>query len=397
MPAKGLYPLTMGQLSMWRDLAVRPRHRLWESNMDPVWAVPPSATSDQVRRALVQLAARHESLRTVYRPADDPHQVRQVVLPEPAVWFGQAPVREAFDLARRPAWRAWVRTDGGVPRVHLVIHHIAADGVSLQILESEFRSLLRGDRLGPAPTPGALAERQRGDKLRARLAASADYVRRTVDTAPSTPLAVRGPLVRARADTGIPYAVARRTARELRVTLPNLLLTAYVQALANTTGGSRHLLWLLTDNRLDPTVRRLVTSLTQWVPLVVRCTPGGPLAAALTDVNVAALTAVQHGVYDPFAVPPLDFDRGAFFTYFPPPNTADAEESMLEPPRVEWLPPRGYSGASFYLIASVYPRVRLTLRVQRAGEGRPEVEHFLGTMTRLLRHAARAHAVVGSA
>jgi hypothetical protein len=64
---------------------------------------------------------------------------------------------------------------------------------------------------------------------------------------------------------------------------------------------------------------------------------------------------------------------------------------------VEWLPPRGYSGASFYLIASVYPQVRLTLRVQRAGEGRPEADHFLGTMTHLLRQATREHAVVESA
>jgi hypothetical protein len=395
---KGTYPLTMGQLSMWRDLRVRPRRRLWESNLDPVWAVPPGVTTDQVRRAFVELAVRHESLRTVYRPADDPHHVRQVVLPDPGVLFAEAPVREAFDLTERPPWRAWVRADGGAPRVHLVIHHIAADGVALQILESDFQSLLRGDRLAPAPTPGELAARQRSDRLRARLTAAAGYVTRTVGTAPPAVPVARGPLVRARAHTGIPYSVARWTARKLQVTLPNLLLSAYAQALAATTGTPRHLLWLLTGNRLDPAVRRLVSSLTQWVPLAVECPPGTPVAVAAADVNVTALTAAQYGVYDPFAVPPLDFDRGAFFTYLPPPLTAtteeSTEESTVEKAWVEWLPPRGYSGASFYLIASVFPSVRLTLRVQRGGYGRPEADHFLGTMTRLLRQAAREYTVV---
>lgn len=391
MPVEETYPLTMGQLSMWSDLQVCPPQQMWESNLEVVWPAPPGVTADQVRDAIVALAVRHESLRTVYRPAHDPHQVRQVVLRDPEVCWSELPEREPFHLVEQPAWRAWVSADGDVPRVHLVIHHIAADGAALAVLESDFYSLLAGEPLAPAPTPRALAESQRGDRLRARLRTAGDYVARIVEEAPPTTIAERGPLVKACAHTGIPYAAAQRAAQHVQVTLSNLVLTAYARALATTTGTDSHLLWLLSANRLSPPVRRLVSSMTQWVPLIATSTPGAVTAADAHDVNVAALTALQHGTYDPFGVPPLDFDRGAFYMFLPPPATTGPENpittatSTMEPPSVELIPPRGYSGASFYLVVDVYPQVRLTLRVMRVGYGQEQVVFFLETMTQLLR------------
>ncbi|MFG3422705.1 hypothetical protein ACIBTZ_18625 [Micromonospora sp. NPDC049460] len=388
MRGQGGHPLTMGQLSMWRALSVRPPEQLWESNQDVVWPVPAGTTEEQVRRALTALAVRHESLRTVYRPADEPDAVRQVVLRDPLVRFAEASVREPFDLAAQPAWRAWVRDsdDGGPPRVHLVIHHLAADGAAVRILESDLRALLRGDRLADAPAPREVAELQRADDFRARLTAAGEYRRRIVAAAPRVPVS-RGSLVRARAHTGIPYGAVRHAARRLQVTVPTLLLTVYAQALAATTGRTDQLLWQLAANRMDRAVRHLVSSMTQWVPMLAACDPDGPLRPMAREVNVAAVRAMQHGVYDPFAVAPMDFDHGSFFTFIPAPADADPAPSEVTPRRVEFLPPRAYSGASFYLIAWVHPCVQLTMRVMRSGYGRAEVERFLTTMTDLLLRA----------
>ncbi|MET8910941.1 condensation domain-containing protein [Micromonospora sp. NPDC004551] len=390
MRSHGSYPLTIGQLSMWRALSVRPAAQLWESNQDPAWSVPAGTTERQVRDALTALAARHESLRTVYRPAEDPGGVRQVVLRDPLVQLTEASVREPFDLAAQPAWRAWLRTpdDGGPPQVQLVIHHIAADGAAMRILESDFHTLLRGGRPDDAPAPREVAERQRADAFRARLAAAGEYRRRIVAAAPRPPVS-RGPLVRACAHTGIPYDAVRQAARHLQVTLPTVLLTVYAQALALTTGLTDQLLWQLAANRLDPTVRRLVSSMTQWVPMLASGDPDGPLRPMAREVNVAAVRAMQHGVYDPFAVTPMDFDHGSFFTFIPAPADTDPAPSEAAPGRIEFLPPRAYSGASFYLMARVHPYVQLTLRVMRSGYGRAEVERFLTTMTDLLQRAVK--------
>ncbi|MFG1869606.1 condensation domain-containing protein [Micromonospora arborensis] len=387
MHSPGGHPLTMGQLSIWRGLSVRPPEQMWESNQDLVWSTPAGTTEEQARQALTALAVRHESLRTVYRGADDPSVVRQVVLRDPLVRFTEASVRDPFDLAAQPAWRAWVRTpdEGGSPQVHVLIHHLAADGAAVRILESDFHLLLRGDRPADAPAPREVAERQRVDAFRAKLVAAGEYRRRIVAAAPKVAV-TPGPLVRACAHTDIAHGAVQDAARRLRVTLPTLLLTVYAQALAATTGQPDQLLWQLSSNRMDPTVRRLVSSMTQWVPMLAGGDPDGPLRPLARDINVAAVRALQHGVYDPYAVELADFDHGSFFTFIPAPADAvpDSAPGEPEPGRIEFLAPRAYSGPSFYVLARVYPRVQLIMRVMRSGYGRAEVERFLSTMTDLL-------------
>ncbi|TDC38757.1 hypothetical protein E1211_05950 [Micromonospora sp. 15K316] len=388
MRIQGAYPLTMGQLSMWNALAVRPPEQLWESNLEAVWPMSAAATEEQARHALAALAERHESLRTVYRPAQEPGNVRQVVLRDPVVECTAASAREPFDLTAQPAWRAWVHTpDDGPPQVHLLIHHIAADGAALRILESDFQALLRGEPLGDAPAPRELAERQRSAAFRERLTAAGEYRRQTLAAAPRR-TASRGPLLRALFHTGVPYGAARRAAQHLRVTLPNLLLAVYARALAVTTATPEQLLWQLAANRLDPSVRRLVSSMTQWVPMTAAGDPERPLGQSAQEVNLAAVRAMRHGVFDPFAVTPQDFDHGSYFTFIPAPDDADPGPTELLPERLEWLAPRAYSGASFYLVARAYPSVQLTLRVMRDGYGRADAERFLVTMSGLLRRAA---------
>ncbi|MCG5446098.1 condensation domain-containing protein [Micromonospora sp. NIE79] len=393
----------MGQLSLWQDAVRRPASQRWESNMNPIWAVPPGMGTDEVRWALAALAERHESLRTRYVRDGGSSDVRQVVAASaPAAYQGTVEqeqwsamaaeqLRLPFDLTEQAPWRAWaVQKNGLTCQVQLVIHHLAADGAALTVLQQDFQSLIESRQaMRPAPTPRGLAARQREPVYVARLAAAAEYREQTIAAAPQEAGIVRQGLLRACAHTGISFNLARQTAQKLEVTLPNLLLAAYSRALAGAAGADPPLLCLLSANRLEPSVRNLVSSMTQWVPVRGAGDPGRPFAAVAADVNINAIRALQHGIVDPAAVAPLDLDRGCFFTFVPPPpGTGAAAGGALGHSRIEWLPPRGRSGPSFYLIASVFPEVSLTLRVMRSGYEREDLERLLSSMTAILRQGA---------
>ncbi|WP_279635768.1 condensation domain-containing protein [Micromonospora inaquosa] len=400
--AENTYPLTMGQLSLWQDAVRRPASQRWESNMNPAWPVPSGIGTDKVRWALAALAERHESLRTRYGTAGDSSEVHQIVAESaPAAYQGTVEreqwsamaaeqLRLPFDLTEQPPWRAWaVQKDGLTCQVQLIIHHLAADGAALMVLQQDFQSLIASRAATrPAPTPRGLAARQREPAYAARLAAAAEYREQTIAAAPREAGIERQGLLRACAHTGISFGLARKTAQKLEVTLPNLLFAAYSHALAGMAGGDSPLLCLLSANRLEPSVRNLVSSMTQWVPVRSAEGAGRPFAAVAADANINAIRALQHGIVDPAAVAPLDLDRGCFFTFVSPPATDTAAGGGLGQSRIEWLPPRGRSGPSFYLIASVFPEVSLTLRVMRSGYDREGLESLLSSMTATLRQEA---------
>ncbi|WP_280329464.1 non-ribosomal peptide synthetase [Nocardia wallacei] len=129
-------------------------------------------------RALTEVVARHESLRTVY-PADD-QGPRQVVVaadaatPEPIVADVDdgAPLRAriaelaatGFDLAEQPPLRVGLFRVAGQP-VHvvvLVVHHISADGVSMAPLAADlmaaYAAQVRGSAAALPPLPVQYAD-----------------------------------------------------------------------------------------------------------------------------------------------------------------------------------------------------------------------------------------------
>jgi hypothetical protein len=176
------YPLTMGQLSLWQDAGRRPADQRWESNMNPVWAVPPGVSTEEVKWALAALAERHESLRTRYRTAGDSSSADQIVAASaPAAWQGTVEqeqwsamaaeqLRLPFDLTEQPPWRAWVVQEAGLPcQVQLVIHHLAADGAALTVLQHDFQSLIESPQaLRPAPVSSGAAPTSARTGLRSK-------------------------------------------------------------------------------------------------------------------------------------------------------------------------------------------------------------------------------------
>ncbi|MEU6745811.1 amino acid adenylation domain-containing protein [Spirillospora sp. NPDC046719] len=113
-----------------------------------------------LRRALADLAGRHQALRTSFAVEDG--EVRQIVAARGAV---PLEVSAASDLgaqlreaARRtfpdgvPPIRAELFT-GGRTHLILVAHHLLADGWSLRLLVADLSALYRAHRLGLAPPP----------------------------------------------------------------------------------------------------------------------------------------------------------------------------------------------------------------------------------------------------
>ncbi|HEY3502280.1 MAG TPA: amino acid adenylation domain-containing protein [Actinocatenispora sp.] len=118
----------------------------WHGHVDP----------DAVRGALADVAARHESLRTLFAaedgtpvrrvlPAARVRPVLDVVTGDPAAVVAAA-ARYRFDLAAEPPIRATLCTDRADPSAHallLVMHHIAVDGWSLPPLVRDLSAAYR--------------------------------------------------------------------------------------------------------------------------------------------------------------------------------------------------------------------------------------------------------------
>ncbi|MER6417110.1 condensation domain-containing protein, partial [Streptomyces humidus] len=124
-----------------------------------------------LRTALADVVARHEALRTVFveRAAAPCQRILDVADAVPgleilATTEEELPqaLREAaryeFDLAREIPLRAWLFATGpGEWALMLVLHHVVADGWSLQVLVSDLTAAYTDRRAGAAPSWQPLA------------------------------------------------------------------------------------------------------------------------------------------------------------------------------------------------------------------------------------------------
>ncbi|MFE0151464.1 amino acid adenylation domain-containing protein [Nonomuraea sp. NPDC059007] len=116
-----------------------------------------------LRRALADVVARHDILRTVIAAAgDEPCQRVEagwrgdlvvVDVAEPEVGERvRAAVARPYDLEKEPPWGVWLfRVDGGAPVLLFVLHHVLADQWSFQVLARDLHVAYRARRAGGAP------------------------------------------------------------------------------------------------------------------------------------------------------------------------------------------------------------------------------------------------------
>ncbi|MFI6904761.1 amino acid adenylation domain-containing protein [Nonomuraea sp. NPDC050394] len=116
-----------------------------------------------LRRALADVVARHDILRTVIASAgDEPYQrveagwrgdlvVEDLAQPQVEARV-RAAVARPYDLEKEPPWGVWLfRVDGGAPVLLFVLHHALADQWSFQVLARDLHVAYRARRAGGAP------------------------------------------------------------------------------------------------------------------------------------------------------------------------------------------------------------------------------------------------------
>jgi condensation domain-containing protein len=329
-------PLSYGQLSVWRDIRDLPQTRWHEANNGIRWSLPEGGDVDPEAtiRALGGVYRRHPALRTRYSWKDKLAPEQYVLPPDATDGLDPKPLECApdeaaavleqdltrpFDLERESSWRTRVLTHLGRPfEVQCVKHHIAADAWGANIVETDFRAFLRGEREsaaqdGPAPGPIDLARWQRSAERSTQRAATAEYWRRMLGLdATQLPGAADSVATEEilhysiRSERALRHAQA--LADRLGVLTSSVVLAAYLRCVADVVQEARIVAQLMSANRHLRRLRDVVTSTNQWVVLAAQLGPStpsaGPGAAGVdfadqvTAVHEAALRAYRHGMYD---------------------------------------------------------------------------------------------------
>ncbi|MEO9326908.1 amino acid adenylation domain-containing protein [Gordonia aurantiaca] len=313
----------------------------------PIYSVPvvvpvaPGSTDDEVVAAVERIVDRHPALRTRYPATPDGPRQRVVAGWHPEIRrvttgdledLAAADFATPFDLSGEPPVRVWLVSDGvpvgGVPAddvpaggasvggtpedaapmtaapvaVVLVAHHIAMDGESAAIVESELAALLRGEVLDEAPVGfDVLARRMLADEQATR-ADLLDHWRRTLDGySGELDLASRRPAVRDLRTSMIEIGVGdelseqiSEAARRSRASGFHILHAATALALAAQTGIDDIAVATPASMRRDNDSARTVGMLTSTVVLRTRLTTATTLGELIEQVRDADLEALDH-------------------------------------------------------------------------------------------------------
>ncbi|MER8224279.1 amino acid adenylation domain-containing protein [Streptomyces sp. NPDC094143] len=279
-----------------------------------------------LRRALTTLAERHGMLRV--RIGHDGGVPHQFVTPgaAPDVWFETRPhpqgaaalkaletelANRPLDLTAEPPLRALLSTeDPEVAHLILAVHHVAADGYSLNVLGSELWTLYTDLALGrvPATLPPAADFASYATDARRPAVRADDLAYWTARLAGRTPLPLPydgrpdaedgpGPLVAVnRALDESLVATLRERAAAWNVSLFHLLLAAYARCLARWSGQRAVAVNVARagrDARL-PGLDRLVGPLADTLPLLLDTDPDESLPHLAERVRLAWLESERH-------------------------------------------------------------------------------------------------------
>ena len=280
-------------------------------------------TAEVVRAALIDVAMRHESLRTVYRdeggePVASVLSVGEAVATAPITSSTldaagtERAVAHPFELTGDQPWRAVLDTSGDAVELVLVAHHIAIDEWSLPLVLADFATAVRARQDGREPEWSADAVgfsavlEARGDP-----AASGIYWTRALRRAPEH-LALPAPATTHR--TGLtrgPAVYLRRTissdlrgrandaARTADATLNTLLSLALATTLGDYTDTDDVVLSVPVAGRTTSDELHTVGMFVQTVPLRIAGTRELGLAPALSRVGKAIADPQRHAASAP--------------------------------------------------------------------------------------------------
>lgn len=402
-------PLTLGQLSVWRDLAGMAGSAWPFITMGQSVPLPPGTTLPALHRALASLMDAHEVLRTRFPVHGTPAPAVQVIDPagtHPVPFLtvgGDGPgglIPEtlhgiAVHTTDRVPWRAVLAGDDTEPRrVHLLMHRLTTDLQGLSLLAEDLVNTLAGGvttnhrPTGPR-TVLALENSEAGRSAAGRgLTRWQDGL--TSAVLPPAPPAYRFVREGTLRSTELFAAVRHRAAAD-GVSVPVVLLHAFGAAVLETEELASCLFRNMVSNRFHPARRRVVTSMNQWSAMVLSREDHTPAGTAGHSV-----LAARDGVHDVYAVgrlieecgrPVHTLDHAPSFNYVDESSSLDSDPGpasrSFTVSRVE-VP----VGPMFSLKAVRTGDLALTLRVPDVPGAREKVERLLTAVELgLLSHA----------
>ncbi|MFD6889356.1 amino acid adenylation domain-containing protein [Streptomyces sp. NPDC059957] len=288
-------------------------------NMPMALRVDGPADPDALRTALQRLVDRHESLRTTFRFDPASGEVRQRIHAAlPADFAEHTPdptagttlddtltaLVQPFDLAEGPLVRArWVHTGPETGVLFLDIHHIAADGTSLQILVEEFMALLDQAELPPVRTQYKDYAHWQISRGADRDAALREHWTRRVDNLPQLTL----PLDRPRSEQagaegfttafGLSPADTAALAAHARAegaTLNMALLAVFGTLLGRWADQDEVVVGSLVAGRHHPDLDRTVGMFANFLPVRVATAPEDDFRRLLTRTRTTVLADYDH-------------------------------------------------------------------------------------------------------
>ncbi|QMU22754.1 non-ribosomal peptide synthetase [Gordonia rubripertincta] len=316
------YRPTRAQQEIWLLNRADPRATVYHLPVRLTLAEQISAAA--VRSALIDVATRHEALRTVY-PEADGQPVAQVR--DPAESAAAAPITSAtldsggvdlaavapFDLRTEVPWRAVLDETREAVELVLVAHHIAVDEWSLHIVLEDFAHAVRARAAGAEPVWATEAvafstvlDARAAGWTTTKAAAEvfwARYLRGAPErlalpepafAGPAGPGLTAGPAVHTsrRIDRAIADAAAVR-AREFGTTVNTLLCVALSATLAEFTDSDDVLMSMPVSGRFTSEELRPVGMFVETVPVRVTGGRETTVADALTVTGSDLGTAVS--------------------------------------------------------------------------------------------------------
>ena len=218
------------------------------------WRVAGRLDEAVLRRALRQLAVRHDALRTRFpgvgrAPVVDAEPVVDLRRIDADAWseeLAAAEIRRPFDLAAAPAWRAALVRLAEHDVLVLVFHHVVADGWALGVVARELGELYAGATPPEPPVRYAdFARWQRAVQTPERTAAELAWWRTALAGVPALELPTDRPRPAVPGGDGatwrfdLPQDALRaltRRAQDGSTTLHTVLLTAFQVLLGRWSG-----------------------------------------------------------------------------------------------------------------------------------------------------------------
>ncbi|MCU7725968.1 amino acid adenylation domain-containing protein [Actinoplanes sp. KI2] len=319
MPGKGL--IAIAQQWMW----LLEQLQLGGSAMHLAAATEISGALDvpRLRRAVQAVADRHEPLRTAFHEIDGELSaaVRDVATPlwetteadslDAALEWARTLAERTFDLGRAETMRAGVaRIGDGHYLLVLVVHHIVADGFSINVIYDDLTAAYAGlcdETWTAAPLPMTFADHVESERDQAagnQWAKNIAYWRAALDGAPpqlSIPTDHSRPARpgrRAHVATatlaGPALTAVRASARDSRVSLTMLLAAAWAATLYRHGGGSDLVIGMPFSGRDRAETQRLVGPLMNVLPVRIQVDGEDSFDQLLKQARRALLGALQN-------------------------------------------------------------------------------------------------------